>query len=260
MAGIDIPIPELQLVIHIPTIKDIAYMGESKFFMAVQYLCLDKEALIQDENLLSSLTNFQVLMKVLEQSQDKEKKEAIITLLKLLFPDYIAILTKNSIILKIPSQEQTILIDNDNFELFQGVIKQVLCVNSIFQGDNVIYNPANEAAKKIADKLMRGRRKVAELKSKGNNESVLTRYISILTIGTNTMNLEACTNLNLFQLFDLMERYNAFIDWDTDLKIRLQGGSPDRQVESWMRDLHSQTTTTTTAFTKSSIPSGMKVY
>jgi hypothetical protein len=28
MAGIDIPIPELQLTVHVPTIKDIAYMGE----------------------------------------------------------------------------------------------------------------------------------------------------------------------------------------------------------------------------------------
>ena len=46
MAGIDIPIPELQLTVHVPTIKDIAYIGETKFFMAVQYLCLDKESLI----------------------------------------------------------------------------------------------------------------------------------------------------------------------------------------------------------------------
>nr|DAN98421.1 MAG TPA: hypothetical protein [Caudoviricetes sp.] len=45
---------------------------------------------------------------------------------------------------------------------------------------------------------MRGRRKVAEIKSKGNNESVLTRYISILTIGSNTMSLEDCLNLNMF--------------------------------------------------------------
>ena len=56
MAGIDIPIPELQAVVHVPTIKEIAYMGESKFFAAIQYLCLNKESLIQDETILSSLT------------------------------------------------------------------------------------------------------------------------------------------------------------------------------------------------------------
>ena len=50
-------------------------------------------------------------MKVLEQSQDKDKKNAIIMLLKLLFPDYMAVITKNSIILTIKDGE-TVLIDN----------------------------------------------------------------------------------------------------------------------------------------------------
>lgn len=238
MAGIDIPIPELQLTIHVPVIKEIALMGETKFFMAVQYLCLDKESLIQDETLLSSLTNFQVLMKVLEQSQDKDKKNAVIMLLTLLFPDYIPVITRNSIILTKQGENQPLLIDNNNFDIFQSVLKEILCVNSLFQGNNVIYNPANDRAKEIAEKLMRGRRKVAEIKSKGNNESVLTRYISILTIGSNTMSLEDCLNLNMFQIFDLMERYNAFIEWDVDLRVRLAGGKPDKPVESWMRDIH----------------------
>ena len=238
MAGIDIPIPELQLTIHVPVIKEIALMGETKFFMAVQYLCLDKESLIQDETLLSSLTNFQVLMKVLEQSQDKDKKNAVIMLLTLLFPDYIPVITRNSIILTKQGENQPQLIDDNNFDIFQSVLKEILCVNSLFQGNNVIYNPANDRAKEIAEKLMRGRRKVAEIKSKGNNESVLTRYISILTIGSNTMSLEDCLNLNMFQIFDLMERYNAFIEWDVDLRVRLAGGKPDKPVESWMRDIH----------------------
>lgn len=238
MAGIDIPIPELQLIIHVPTIREIALMGETKFFMAVQYLCLDKESLIQDETLLSSLTNFQVLMKVLEQSQDKDKKNVIIMLLTLLFPEYMPIITRNSIMLNKMADKETRLIDNDNFDVFQNALKEILCVNSIFQGNNIIYNPANDRAKEIAEKLMRGRKKVAEIKSKGNNESVLTRYISILTIGTNTMSIEDCLNLNMFQIFDLMERYSAFVEWDADLRVRLAGGKPDKPVESWMRDIH----------------------
>ena len=52
------------------------------------------------------------------------------------------------------------------------------------------------------------------------------------------MSLEDCLNLNMFQIFDLMERYNAFIEWDVDLRVRLAGGKPDKPVESWMRDIH----------------------
>lgn len=237
MAGVDIPIQELQIVIHVPTVKDIAFMGEKDFFMAVQYLCLEKESLIQDESLLSSLSNFQVLMKVLEQSQDKTKKKALITLLKLLFPDYIPMLTKNSIILKHDGDEQTVLVDDNNFASFQAVLKEILCVNSIFQGENIIYNPINQKAKEIADKLMKGRMKAAELKNKGANESVLTRYISVLAVAQ-VASLEECQRYNLFQLFDLMERYSCYVEWNVDLQVRLAGGKPDKTVESWMRDLH----------------------
>lgn len=241
MAGTDIPIPELQLVAHIPTITDIAYMGEKQFFMAIQYLCLEKEALVQDESLLLGMSNFQVLMKILEQTQDKDKKSAIITLLKLLFPNYSAMITKNSIILTIPNEPEVpmVLIDNDNFEQFKDAVKEILCVNSLFQGNNVIYNPGNDRAKEIANKLMRGRRKIAELKNGGNNESVLTRYISILSVAQ-VATLEECTRYNMFQLFDLMDRYTKKTEWDIDREIKLAGGKTEKQVESWMKDLHPQ--------------------
>lgn len=241
MSGIDIPIPELQLTIHPPTIKDIAYMGETNYFQAVQYLCLDKEQLIQDKVLLSALTNFQVLMKVLEAPDNREKKNYIIMLLKLLFPDYSAMITPNSILLMLVGENKPIMIDNNNFDIFQSVLKEILCVNSMFQGENVIYNPKGKKAQAIADKLMWGRKKVAELKAQGKGESVLTRYLSIVTVGIQSVDLRAAVNLNMFQLFDLMERYTAYVEWDTDLRVRLAGGKPDRQVESWMRDMHPKT-------------------
>lgn len=237
MVGGDIPIPELHITMHNPSITEISLMGEKEFFTAMQYLCIDKEALIQDETLLANLSNFQVLMKVLEQSQDKQKKNNIQTLLLLLFPEYQSIILPSSIMLS-KKDEQPVVIDTNNFEMFQDYIKAALCANSIFQGDNIVYNPANEAAKKIADKIMAGRRKVAQLKSNGGNESVLTRYLSILTVGLNSMSLEDCSKLTLFQLFDLMDRYISFVEWDTDLRVRLAGGKPDKTVETWMRDLH----------------------
>lgn len=237
MAGIDIPIPELQLSIHQPVIRDIAFMGEHEFFTAMQYLCVDKEVLIQDESLLATLSNFQVLMKVLQQAQDSSKKGMIQTLLLLLFPERQSTILSGSIILTAKGQDP-VTIDDNNFETVQDYVKTVLCVDSIFQGDNIVYNPANAAAKAIADKIMAGRRKVAQQKANGNNESILTRYMSVLTIGVGSMSLQDCLNLTLFQLFDLMERYTSLVEWDTDMKVRLAGGKPEKTVESWMRDIH----------------------
>ena len=213
MTGIDVPVPELHMTIHAPTITEIAYMGEEDFFMALQYLCIQKEALIQDETLLAQLSNFQVLMKVLEQSKDKQhKKQAIQTLLLLLLPNKQSIFLPHSIMLNEPDQDP-VSIDDSNFDIFQEYVRQILCVGSIFQGDNIIYNPGNDRAKEIAAKIMAGRRKVAELKSKEEGkQSILTRYISILTIGTSTITLDIAKGLTLFQLFDLMDRYSAFVE------------------------------------------------
>lgn len=235
MTGIDIPYPPLQLIIHSPTIKEIAYMGEQEFFTAIQYLCIDKTNVAQDENVLSNLSNFQILMKVLEQSSAREKKYAVQTLLMLLFPKDQVLLTPRSI--NIVNEDNIIMIDNNNFDEFQNIIKKILCMNNMFQGKNVMYNPSGDKAKAIAAKIMRGRQRVAAQKAE-SSDSILTRYLSILRIGAH-IPLSESIEYNLFQLFDQVERYNAYIEWDADLRVRLAGGKPDKQVESWMRNLYS---------------------
>jgi hypothetical protein len=50
------------------------------------------------------------------------------------------------------------------------------------------FNPADEQARIIAEKLMRGRRRVAEIKGE-SNASIFSRYLSILTVGLPSMSL-----------------------------------------------------------------------
>lgn len=235
MTGIDIPYPPLQLVIHSPTIKEIAYMGEQDFFTAIQYLCIDKENVTQDENVLLNLSNFQILMKVLEQPSSADKKILIQTLLMLLFPSSQILMMPRSI--NIVTDDNIVMIDEGNFEQFQDIIKKILCMTNMFQGKNVMYNPEGKKAKEIAAKLMKGRQKVAAQKAE-KSDSMLTRYLSILRIGAQ-IPLSESIEYNLFQLFDQVERYSAYVEWDTDLRVRLAGGKPDKQVESWMRNLYS---------------------
>lgn len=237
MAGVDVPVPELELTLHVPRLREIAMMGETDFFTAVQYICLDKEMLVQDQALLQGFSNFQVLMKVLQQPEVANKKVAILNLLTLLVPTHKAMFTPNSIILNNVETKSSILIDNDNFDKLKEVFKQILCVNSIFQGDNVVYNPANAAAERIARKIMQGRKKVAEIKSKDNKDSVIARYISILSVGLH-WTVEQCLDLTMYQLFDIIERYSLYTNYETDLRVRLAGGSPKSEVENWMKSIH----------------------
>lgn len=236
MTGIDVPIPELQLVLHQPTIQEISFLGEQDFFTAVHLLTLDKESLIEDESVSSQLTNFQVLMKVIEQ-MDANKKAPLLTLFSLLFPACKTVLMPKSIILMNGETSENIMIDDNNFQVLQDTLKEVLCVSNLFQGNNIVYKPANAEAKRIADKIMRGRRKVAEMKEK-SNDSVFARYISILSVGLASMTVQDCISLTMFQLFDLVERFTLFTEWDIDLRVRLAGGSPKTEAENWMKNIH----------------------
>ena len=84
---------------------------------------------------------------------------------------------------------------------------------------------------------MRGRQRVAAQKGESQG-SVFSQYISTLTIGLSSMSLEDCMNLTVYQLYDLIERYQLYINWDIDLRSRLAGGSPDDKPDNWMKNIH----------------------
>lgn len=84
---------------------------------------------------------------------------------------------------------------------------------------------------------MRGRQRVAAQKG-GDNSSVFSRYLSILTIGLSSMSLNDLLNTTIFQLYDLVERYILHMNWDIDVRTRLAGGKPDSQPENWMKNIH----------------------
>lgn len=234
MCGIDIPIPELQTTIHQPSIKEISYIGEQDFFIGLQTLTINKNLLTQGNSLLESTTNFQIFMTIMQEQETQDKKEAVKALFQLIFPNMQVIFTPMSILLN--KEGQQTLIDENNFELLQEIIKQIFCVNS-GPMDQSTFNPADAKAREIAEKLMRGRQRVAEQKGE-TNSSAFGRYISILTIGLNSMSLSDAMELTMYQMYDLVERYTLHLNWDLDIKTRLAGGKPDSKPDDWMKNIH----------------------
>ena len=233
MAGIDIPIPECQLIVHQPKIKEIALIGEKEFFIGVQCLCVDKKVYLQDESLLENTSNFQIFMTIMSEKETKDKKAAVMQLFSIIFPSYKIVLTPRSIIFNNP--EGSVIIDENNFNNFQEILKEIFCFNSGNGQDT--YNPADAKAKEIAEKLMRGRQRIAAEKGEDKG-SALVQYTSALTIGLKSMSLNDIINLTMFQLYDLVQRYSLYISWDLDIKTRLAGGKPDSQPDNWMKNIH----------------------
>ena len=234
MCGTDIPVPECQLVIHQPRIKEIALIGESDFFTGIQCLCLNKSMFVKDESLLANTNNFQIFMTIMSEKEAADKKFAVQQVCTLLFPKHRVLFTPRSVLLS--GDQQQIMIDETNFEYLQAALTDICCLKT-GPMDQQSFNPANDKAKEIAEKLMRGRQRVAAQKGE-NNISIFSQYLSILTVGLGSMSLQDTMDLTMFQLYDLVERYMLYINWDMDVRCRLAGGKPENTPDNWMKNIH----------------------
>ena len=228
--GVDIPIPECQLIIHQPTIKEISMIGEKYFFSGIQILTIDVERLKQDGNNLSNTTNFQLFMRIMTEKEARETKAAVLDVCSLLVPNSKITVTPRTLLLNYNGTN--IIIDEGNFEYFQDILRQVFCLKNKEED----FNPANEQARKIAEKIKKGKAKVARLKGEDIG-SIYARYISSLAIGLH-LPLDSLLNCTIYQIQDLLERFSLYTNWDIDIRSRLAGAKGDGKPEDWMRNIH----------------------
>ena len=234
MCGADIPVPECQLTVHQPRISEIALIGEADFFTAIQTLCIQKNMITQGETLLTNTNNFQIFMTIMQEKETIDKKEAVKQLFPLIFPQYKTSITPRSIILSLDNQ--IITIDEKNFDALQKVLIDIFCIKT-GPMETQAFNPGDKRAQEIANKLMRARQRVAAQKGDGEN-SIFSQYISVITVGLESMSLYDCEKLTMFQLFDLIERYSLYVNWDLDIRSRLAGGKPESKPDNWMKNIH----------------------
>ena len=246
IAGTNIPILALETAIHQPTIKEIALIGEFEFFQAVQILCFNKNTILaanpKDSSGLLNMNNFQIFMTLITDPKvenSAKKKNDILSILAILFPNYNAQFLPRGIFFSNPLTKHSFTLDERNFTEVQEVIGMVCGMNNSVSGQNGTFNPRGQKAAEIAAKLMKGRQRAAAQRGEGSaNGGVLSRYVSILTVGLQSMSLDDCLNLTIFQLYDLIERYGLYTAWDLDIKSRLAGGKPDSKPDDWMKNIH----------------------
>lgn len=236
LTGIDLLIEECNLIIHQPTLEEIGYISENVLWSGASVLTINKSLYIQQTDFedlreYDAITNFQIFITVLQQKEAAEQKQNALAVLRLLFPQYSISLLPRSIMFK--KDETNLIIDENNFDFLQDAIREILCLQDSGQQS---YNPEGARAREIAEKLMRARQKKAELT--GENSSILSQYLSVITVGLNSMAFSETKKLTIYQLYDLVERYSLYINWDLDVRTRLAGGKPDSQPDNWMKSIH----------------------
>ena len=180
IAGTDLPVPECQLAIHQPTIRELSYIGEETFRIGAQYLCVNKNMLTEDESDLLNQSNFQIFMTIMASPEAKDKKDQVLELLKLLLPNHNCMLTPRSILCS--SGGATFMIDDSNFEPFQEAISEVFCLRS-GMNDQQTFNPQSEKAKEIAKKIAEDEKKTlqdVEKTAKDTFKKVFEAYVELL--------------------------------------------------------------------------------
>ncbi|MCD8210472.1 MAG: hypothetical protein LUC37_02880, partial [Prevotella sp.] len=184
LSGNDIPFEKAKLIIHQPTLKEIAYIGEEPFFIGCELLNFSKDILSsEDKNDLRDSSNFEVFMSIMADRQNtmlKRNRTCAMMVLALIFPEYRMQMTSTALVFtQVDDEENSGELNNDNFDDFKAILNQMFCLDKT-KGDAALnYNPQDARSRKIAEKLQEGRRKAAEAKKEPQKVSVFSRYISI---------------------------------------------------------------------------------
>ena len=244
ISGIDVPIPEIGVNIHQPTIREIAYIGEKSFYEAAQTIIIQKEDFInglenitqEDKTALSQMSNFEIFLKLVEANPLSSTKVQM--LLSLLFPDFNSSIEERFIFLVNPKEQKNILINDSNFEILQEIITTILCLQSGNTKEE--FNPQGDRAREIAEKIKRGRERAARLKGeKRQQSSFLSKYISGLGIGTNTLNIHNVLDLTLYQLLNQLERYGLYTQYNISIQAKMAGAKDVEDVD-WLKDIENK--------------------
>ena len=243
LSGNDIPLEEINLILHPPTIKEISLIGEEIWFAGCEFLRFSKERLkTEDKNNLDSLSNFEIIMSMMRDKNPVMQKQRVTAMmvLSLLFPTYsIQIEDKNLKDLKIIFKQDDLdfSLNKENYDIFIKALNEILCLGG--GESDTDYNPSGSLARQIADKLKDRHAKLAEVKGqKDQKVAILSRYVSILAVG-NHKDLNELMNYTTYQLFDEFKRYQLKLNWDIVLKARMAGASDIEDAEDWMNDIHS---------------------
>ena len=216
LSGNDLPFPEARLTVHQPRLKEIAYITEQRFWHGCEFLNFNKELLPnQDKVDLSNMSNFNIIMTIIQERslESQQARLNVMSVLALLFPTNEILLGKQVIQIREPQTNEVGEINQDNFEAFKRILTSMFCLTN---SENKEYNPSGQLARKIADKIKKGREQRAKLAP------------------------ETKMDYTVYQLMDEFNRYQLKINYDAWERYRVAGATGMSDPEDWFKDIHEE--------------------
>lgn len=235
MTGIDIPIEELGLTIHQPKIKEISILGEDNYLVA---LAIMKKATTLDLYKKVLQTKFQNV---------QNTKSLILNFLTLYFKDLVFEDTGDILI---KGQDKSI--GEKEYEIIHRSLLMI-CSELATQEPKEEFNPGNERARQIAEKMNKARKRLEQQnvpeKTSDKIEGFLDRYIlAAVIIG---QPLSEILEMTFPILTEVVQFYiGNWEDFDLEIKSRLAGAKNEDKLEHWLFKKRKDKTTPVPTFNK----------
>lgn len=237
---IDIPFKGAGVVIHQPSLKEIAFIGgQDVLFSGCELLRISKDIFSENDKVdLDNIRNFDILMQIFSMplSELRTPIESAKHVLEIIFPEYDIIFIP-PLEIELKKDNEKFYINRDNYDELRQIITEIFCLNRGGE-EQQNYNPSGELAKRIVEKLKERHKKLAQIKEDNQKSSIFDRYVSILSVGLQK-DKNTLMNYSVYQLFDEFERYQAKVAYDIYAQAKMAGAKDIEDVDNWMKDLHS---------------------
>lgn len=225
----DIPIEPLSL-------RQISQLGYSKFQQSISIISMTLDEMIEsidDFEIQARLKAEKHLYKVFDMYMlSNGMQELVLKSFNLLFQ------TENAIIDGELLDDMSVVIDEKyviNRDNFDDIVEIIQLQNNPEQSvsDEDDYNPANELAKSIAEKLKRSKEIVEKSKALESDGDGLTipDIISAVSAMSNSLNKLNIWDLTIYQLYDEFARLTKIDNYR--LQIQASMWSSDIEIEHW---------------------------
>jgi hypothetical protein len=218
--------------IHPVKMNNIVDITIGKYNQHLSVLCIETEDIKKLLNITDDLKTFEFIY--LNCVKSIEYKDIVIDALKFFFKEEINF--QKSYGFYLGDIEENRVISLDNYEEIKYVIKRMNCLVSESEGKEK-YNPVNERARKILEKLKKDKAIRERIKQKESDGESLDLFdlVSILSAYGNGINIFNIWDLTFFQFNNQFNRMKILKDYEVNIQILMNTTEPDKvKMQHWL--------------------------
>lgn len=228
-------------------LRDIAKVGYNKYMNSLGIMLQEFESLLDiskiPEDYLKEIKNNMSPLDLIFESKNHVLILSLIDSLKFLFKaDKITYRENDGVVLlyEIPLTEEEKLIEDieikynekyinkDNYSYIVDVLK---LQNGLMQVEEKKYNPADEKAREIMEKIKRGQ-EIAKKNKKKDGDLDLQDIISAVAGKSNNLNILDIWDLTVYQLYDHFQRLEMVDGYGISMNAMMHGADI-KNVKHW---------------------------